>query len=89
MRINQTIKHKAYPVVSVKCTPKYSELDFYAPNRDLHKDLNVPLVGDPASTRYKSFHSSFHLHTNTLVLALSPLQIPMKCSASTECGTCG
>jgi hypothetical protein len=49
---------------------------FYVPNRVLHKDLNVPLVADLASTRYKSFHSSFHLHECPLVQALSSLTLP-------------
>jgi hypothetical protein len=46
----------------------------YMPNRVQHKDLNIPLVVDLASTRYKSFHPFLQLHTNSLVqaLALSP-----------------
>jgi hypothetical protein len=58
------------PFVPVEVAP------FYVPNRVLHKDLNVPLVENLASTRYKSFHSSFHLHENLLVQALSCLTLP-------------
>jgi hypothetical protein len=46
------------------------------PNRVLHRHLNVLLVSELASTRYKSFHSSFHLHDNPLVQALSSLTLP-------------
>jgi hypothetical protein len=48
---------------------------FYVPNRVLHKDLNVPLFAGLASTRYKSFHSSFHLPDNPLVQALSSITL--------------
>ena len=48
----------------------------YVPNRVLHKDLNAPTVADLASTCYKSFHSSFHLHTNLLEQALSSYTLP-------------
>ena len=65
------IYHKADTVVPDECTQKNCKCSFYVPNRVLHKDLNVPTVVDQASTRYKSFHSSFHLHTNPLVKALS------------------
>ena len=54
-----------------KVLRKIVNAPFYVPNWVLHKDLNVPTVADLASTCYKSFHSSFHLHTNPLVRALS------------------
>jgi Reverse transcriptase (RNA-dependent DNA polymerase) len=59
-----------------KVLRKLVNAPFYVPNRILHKDLNVPLVADLASTRYKSFHSSLHLHSNPLVQALSSLTLP-------------
>jgi hypothetical protein len=45
---------------------------FYVPNGVLHKDLNVPLVADLASTRYKSFHP----HDNPHVQALNSFTLP-------------
>ena len=59
-----------------KILRKIVNASFYVPNRVLYRDFNVPFVADLASTRYKSFHSSFHLHTNPLVKDLSSYTLP-------------
>jgi hypothetical protein len=59
-----------------KIIRKIASAPFYVCNRLLYKDLNVPIVSDLATSRYKYFHSSILNHDNPLVQALTSVNLP-------------
>ncbi|KAL1138535.1 hypothetical protein AAG570_008598 [Ranatra chinensis] len=44
---------------------------WYAPNRTIHNDLNIPTVYKVAQTQFRCFHTNLESHSNPLINALS------------------
>ncbi|KAL1116604.1 hypothetical protein AAG570_005076, partial [Ranatra chinensis] len=50
---------------------------WYASNRTIHHDLNIPYVHETTQSRFKSFRSKLENHPNQLADALSPTTHPL------------
>ena len=59
-----------------KILRKILNAPYFVTNKLIHKDLNITYVSDLAQTRYQSFHSKLHNHSNPLVSQLSSHSIP-------------
>jgi len=58
---------------------------WYVTNKNLHKDLNIPILNDLAKSHYLKFQLKLHAHSNPLLKNLSttsliPRRLKRKCT---------